>query len=168
MKLRLALPILGLLSVTLLPPVVPRWGSEVHRLINHAATTHLPPDFQLFAQWADDLEELSTAADERKCCVTGESIKHYIDIDDYPEFFSGQLPHSYTEMVATYGESRVERNGTAPWAIEASYLDLVQRFATADWEGAVAAAADIGHYVGDLHSPLHLTVNMKVTFVLKT
>jgi len=159
MKLRLALPILGLLSVTLLPPVVPRWGFEVHRLINRAATTHLPPDFQHFAQWADDLEQLSTAADERKCCVTGESIKHYIDIDDYPEFFTGQLPHTYTEMVTTYGESRVDRNGTAPWAIEASYLDLVQGFATADWEGAVAAAADLGHYVGDLHSPLHLTVN---------
>ena len=158
MKLRSAFPILCLLSVALLPPVVPRWGFEAHRLINRAATMHLPPDFQHFAQWADDLEQLATAADTRTNAAD-ERIKHYIDIDDYTEFFTGQLPHTYTEMVATYGQSRVDVNGTVPWAIEASYLDLVQRFATADWEGAVATAADLGHYVGDLHSPLHLTVN---------
>ncbi len=159
MKIRPALPILGFLCLAFLSSGAPRWGGEAHRLINRAATTHLPPDFERFAQWADDLEQLSTAADERRCCDPGEAIKHYMDIDDYPEFFSGQLPHRYADMVATYGQSRVDRNGTVPWAIEERYLDLVQRFASGDWEGAVATAADLGHYVGDLHSPLHLTLN---------
>ena len=159
MKIRPVLPVLGLLCLAFLPSDAPRWGGEAHRLINRAATTHLPPDFQRFAQWADDLARLSTAADERKSSDSGERIKHYMDIDDYPEFFSGQLPHSYADMVVTYGQSRVDGNGTVPWAIEARYLDLVQRFASGDWEGAVATAADIGHYVADLHSPLHLTLN---------
>lgn len=135
------------------------WGFDVHRLINRSATTHLPPSFQAFAQWVDDLEQLATAADERKCCVAGESIKHYIDIDDYPEFFSGTLPHTYAAMVAMYGQSRVDGNGTVPWAIESNYALLVQHFQAGAWTNAVAIAADIGHYAGDQHSPLHLTVN---------
>jgi hypothetical protein len=153
------LPFLCLFCFAFLPPDTARWGFDAHRLINRSATIHLPAEFQAFAQWADDLETLSTAADQRKGSDAGESIKHYIDIDDYPEFFTGQLPHSYTEIVAMYGLSRVEGNGTAPWAIEASYDDLVQYFENTDWDGAVAAAADIGHYIGDLHSPLHLTLN---------
>ncbi|MFT5516773.1 MAG: hypothetical protein ACI80V_002911 [Rhodothermales bacterium] len=153
------LVLIGLLCTAFVPRDSPRWGFDAHRLINRTATTHLPADFQHFAQWADDLERLSIAADERKCCDPEESIKHYIDIDDYPEFFSGQLPRTYADMVTEYGQARVDGNGTVPWAIEAAYQDLVQHFASADWENAVAAAADLGHYVGDLHSPLHLTLN---------
>jgi hypothetical protein len=135
------------------------WGSSVHRLINRAATTELPSSFSGFAQWADDLETLSTAADERKSSTPGESIKHYIDIDDYPEFLTGTLPHDYATMVATYGQSRVDNNGTVPWAITASYQDLVADFQAQDWTSAVADAADLGHYVADSHQPLHVTQN---------
>jgi len=145
--------------VALLPSNVLGYGFAVHRLINRAATTHLPSSFAGFAQWVDDLENLSTAADERKCCVSGESIKHYIDIDDYPEFLTGTLPHTYASMVATYGQSRVDGNGTVPWAIESSYQDLVGFFASQDWTSAVATAADLGHYVADSHNPMHLTLN---------
>ncbi|MFT5517306.1 MAG: hypothetical protein ACI80V_003449 [Rhodothermales bacterium] len=141
------------------PPASPRWGFDAHRLINRTATAHLPAYFWHFAQWADDLERLSIAADERKCCDPEESIKHYIDIDDYPEFFSGQLPRTYADMVTEYGQSRVDGNGTVPWAIEAAYQDLVRHFASGDWENAVTAAADLGHCVEDLRSPLHLTLN---------
>ena len=147
------------LVALLLPTVVHGYGFSVHRLVNRAATTHLPSSFAGFAQWVDDLEALSTAADERKCCVSGESIKHYIDIDDYPEFFTGTLPHTLAAMVSQYGQSRVDGNGTVPWAIEASYNDLVGHFSNQDWTSAVASAADIGHYVADSHNPMHLTLN---------
>jgi FlgD Ig-like domain len=147
-------------AITLMLPNPARaYGFSVHRLVNRSATTHLPAGFQGFAQWATELEDLATAADERKSSVPGESIKHYIDIDDYPEFFAGTLPQSYTAMVSQYGQSRVDGNGTVPWAIESSYQDLLVAFLNEDWTAAVAAAADLGHYVADTHSPLHLTVN---------
>ena len=155
--LKKLLPILCLACVAVSPAA--RWGYDAHRLLNRAATTHLPADFELFAQWTDRLEELSTAADERRGSDPDERIKHYIDIDDYPEFFTGQLPHSYQDMVALYGRTRVDANGTAPWAIEAAYNNLVTHFQAGDWDQAVAAAADVGHYVGDLHNPMHLTLN---------
>lgn len=135
------------------------WGWDVHRLVNRAATTHLPPDFQGFAQWADSLERFSTAADERKCCVPGERIKHFIDIDDYEAFFDGTLPHAYDAMVARYGQARVDGNGTVPWAIEAALGDLQRAFEARDWPRVVLVASDIGHYVADSHQPLHLTLN---------
>ena len=103
--------------------------------------------------------ELSVEADRRKSCDPAERNKHFIDIDDYPRFFDGSLPHSYDAMVATYGVSRVQRNGIVPWAIEANMAQLVAHFRAGNWSDAVKVAADIGHYAGDLHSPLHLTVN---------
>ncbi|HKI83935.1 MAG TPA: S1/P1 nuclease [Candidatus Krumholzibacteria bacterium] len=151
--------VVTLVALLALPTVAYGWGSSVHRLINRAATEELPSSFQGFAQWADDLENLSTAADERKSYTSGESIKHYIDIDDYPEFFSGTLPHDYATMVATYGQSRVDNNGTVPWAILASYQALVADFQAEDWTSAVADAADLGHYIADSHQPLHVTKN---------
>jgi len=135
------------------------WGYSVHRLINRNAIANLPADFQLFGQWATDLEALATAADERKCCVAGENIRHYIDIDDYSEFHAGTFPHGYPDAVSRYGVSRLESNGIGPWALETSYGQMVAAFADGNWTAAVAAAGDIGHYAGDLHQPLHLTTN---------
>lgn len=135
------------------------WGSSAHRLINRNAVSCLPQEFQAFAQWAGDLEELSTDADQRKPYTPGESIKHYIDIDDYPEFFAGTFPHAYQDAVNKYGLSRLQSNGTGPWALEESFKQLIDDFIAGAWSDAVAAAADIGHYAGDLHQPLHLTTN---------
>jgi hypothetical protein len=146
-------------AVMTLPAPVHAWGFTVHRLINRNAVANLPAEFAGFGQWMTDLERLAVAADERKCCVPGEDIRHYIDIDDYAEFHAGTFPRTYAAALARYGQSRLEGNGIGPWALEESYGQLVDRFTVGDWTGAVAAAADIGHYAGDLHQPLHLTIN---------
>jgi len=147
--------VLGLL----VPASAPGWGGDVHRLLNRAACQSLPSSFRPFTQWESDLVELSTDADRRKRNDQDESMRHYIDIDSYSAFFRGTLPHDWDQMIAAYGTYQVEDNGILPWAIDASLETLTERFAVGDWVGAVAAAADIGHYVGDLHNPLHLTVN---------
>lgn len=141
------------------PPAAQPWGFTMHRVINRNAIANLPADFQDFGQWSAELEALSTAADERKCCEAGENIRHYIDIDDYPEFFSGTFPRKYDKALSQYGRARLEGNGIGPWALEESYRKLVAEFIAGDWAAAVADAGDIGHYAGDLHQPLHLTTN---------
>jgi hypothetical protein len=145
--------------LVLRPAPAGAWGGDVHRLINRSAVTCLPVDFAGFAQWAGDLEQLSTDADDRKDYVPTEAMRHYIDIDDYPEFFTHTLPHDYDAMVARYGAARVTDNGILPWAIDETYQNLVAAFEARDWTKAVKLAADIGHYVGDLHQPLHDTKN---------
>lgn len=158
LALRLAAAALAL-GLAAPPAPAHAWGSAVHRLINRHAVDNLPPAFQGFAQWADDLERLATAADERKDSTPGEGIKHYIDIDEYPDFLAGTFPHAYEAAVARYGLNRLESNGIGPWALQASYRQLVADFRAKDWTHAVATAGDIGHYAGDLHQPLHITRN---------
>lgn len=155
---RLAVVALAL-SLAIRPAPAHAWGSAVHRLINRNAVSNLPPAFAGFAQWADQLETLATAADERKPDTPGEAMKHYIDIDDYPEFLAGTFPHAYTAAVARYGLNRLESNGIGPWALLDSYDQLVLDFKAKDWAHAVITAGDIGHYAGDLHQPLHITRN---------
>lgn len=135
------------------------WSAAVHAAVHAAATQSLPPEFAAFGQWRADLERLAADADARRCCDPAEAMRHYIDIDAYDEFFAGTLPQSWDAMLARFGRQRVEANGIVPWAIEATRLHLVERFRAGDWPGAVAAAADLGHYVADAHQPLHLTVN---------
>jgi hypothetical protein len=154
-----ALAALGLAVTALLPGTAGAWGYAVHRLINRNAVSNLPPAFAGFAQYGASLEALATAADERKDSTPGEGIRHYINIDEFPEFAAGTFPHDYAAAVARYGLSRLEDAGVGPWALENSYNLLVDAFIARDWTAAVAHAADIGHYAGDLHQPLHLTAN---------
>jgi len=42
---------------------------------------------------------------------------------------------------------------------DSTYHVLVQQFKSKEWTKAVLTAADLGHYVGDGHMPLHLTLN---------
>ncbi|MFQ5600980.1 MAG: FlgD immunoglobulin-like domain containing protein [Candidatus Krumholzibacteriia bacterium] len=148
-----------LLAGLLAPQVAAGWGWHVHQLINRAATRHLPDEFRAFAQWADSLERLSVAADVRAGSDPDEAIRHYIDIDDYDEFLAGTLPHTYAGMVSRFGRERVDSNGILPWAIDETRSELVRHMRDGDWSRAVAAAADLGHYVADCHQPLHLTRN---------
>jgi hypothetical protein len=150
---------LALALIVLAPQDARGWGFLVHRLVNRAAVSHLPVGFDAFGQWADSLEALAVEADRRRCCDPEEEFRHYIDIDDYEEFFTGTLPHTYAEMVARFGRDRVHGNGLAPWAIETALARLTEHFRERDWARAVAVAADIGHYVADTHQPLHLTSN---------
>lgn len=135
------------------------WGGAIHRVINRNAMSNLPPDFQGFAQWSDQIEVLATAADDRKDSTPGEDIKHYINIDAFAEFKAGTFPHSYDQAVAKYGLTRIQNEGTGPWALESAYHDLVTAFRAQDWPTVVTVAADMGHYTGDLHQPLHITEN---------
>jgi hypothetical protein len=135
------------------------WGGDVHRLVNRSAVMHLPPECTLFIERVGTLEQRASDADRRKRNDPNEGPRHYIDIDDYPEFFSGTLPHELEAMLARYGARRVQGNGVLPWAIDNSFEALVELLEVEDWNGAIAVAADIGHYVADLHNPLHLTVN---------
>jgi len=150
---------LALAAALLQPAPGYGWGWHVHSLVNRTAAASLPVEFAAFAQWTDSLASLASAADARRCCDDNEAPRHYIDIDDYEEFFAGTLPHTYDAMVARFGRERVIGNGIVPWAIETALAQLTEHLRSRDWPRAVAVAADIGHYVADSHQPLHLTTN---------
>ena len=155
-RLWTTLALLPVLSIFLWITALP-WGYVGHRFINTKATYHLPGEMVLFIQDSAFFGQHASDADDRKSSDPTEAMKHYIDIDDYPQYVN--LPHAYDSVVALYGRSRVDNNGILPWATEWCYDSLVAQLSSGDWAGAVLRASDLGHYVGDGYQPLHVAVN---------
>lgn len=137
------------------------WGSTGHKIINKNAVKHLPVSMQKFIDQQSFLEQHSTDPDTRRnssdTAMFSEQYRHYLDVDDYPNF--KQLDRNFSTLVNTYGWKRVKENGTNPWALVQWMDSLTAQLKRGDWNASYQTAADIGHYVGDPHQPLHATVN---------
>ena len=136
------------------------WGWEGHYWINHNSIESFPTSMNQYTVWADSLANHGSDADYRKSTDPNESMRHFIDIDNYIEFVStGKIPSTFDSVVAKHGLSFVQKNGTLPWASKIMYDSLVLAFKQHDWREAIQHASDLGHYVGDGHMPLHITKN---------
>lgn len=132
-----------------------RWGWQSHRFINDAAVDYLPPEMSFFETHRDYLSDHATDPDTDDL----PGYYHYIDIDYYPEFFSGTLPHSWEGIIALYGQETVQDMGVIPWVIDWWLADLTSLMQSGDWDFVWQVAAELGHYVADAHQALHLTLN---------
>ena len=135
------------------------WGGPTHKFINMQAMKHLPASCPFFANNAQWISDHAADADNRKSSDPTESPKHFIDIEDYPEFATGTLSHNYDTLVAKHGLTTVTKIGVVPWAIIWSLDSLTDCLRRGDSVRALQFAADLGHYVGDAHQPLHATTN---------
>jgi hypothetical protein len=64
------------------------WGNVAHRIMNRNATLSFPAEIDFLLCWADGLADHASDADIRKGSDPSEANKHYIDIDNFPEFIS--------------------------------------------------------------------------------
>ena len=135
------------------------WGGATHHYIAQNYSQHLPPEIDGLRAYDSVVDAHVTDADTRKPTTPGESYRHYIDIDAYPEFFSGTLTHDRAALEAEYGASTVLNNGVIPWAIGEVVTTLTQQFQAQQWSAAAVTIADLCHYVGDCNQPLHCTKN---------
>ncbi len=139
------------------------WGSTGHRIINSNVVLHLPPSMQMFIQHAAFLSQHASDADNRKGgdgqkpYILKEGPRHFIDIDSYPEFASKSVPEDFSTVIAKYDSSNVFSIGTNPWAIVWTLDSLTTQLQRGDTQRVWQSAADLGHYVGDAHQPLHNT-----------
>lgn len=153
------LPTLVLAVLFAAPPVF-AWGGRTHEIINRRAAEALTgPAGDAFRPLAVSLGRHASDADERKRSDPDEPRRHYFDADafDAPPF--DNIPRTFEGMERKYGPTEAKSFGTAPWAIEECYRMLVLSLQRGDWASAGAWAADLGHYVGDTHQPLHCTLN---------
>jgi hypothetical protein len=136
------------------------WGGTGHKIINRNITVCFPSSMNFPAYWSDTLLAHCSDADNRKSKDPTESPKHFIDIDNYPEFMTnGYISQSYDTNVQKHGSSYVIQQGTLPWAIQWTEDSLRVAFLQRNWHKAMLLSADLGHYVGDGHQPLHITEN---------
>jgi hypothetical protein len=136
------------------------WGWVGHKIINFNTILSALPEMEFFEYWADSLEAHASDADYRKSIDPDEGPRHYIDIDNYPEFLAtGMINQNFDSLVAIHGYNFVIDQGVLPWAILGRLDSLQTAFENGEWRNAMLHASDVGHYIGDMHMPLHLTRN---------
>jgi len=143
------------------------WGFYAHKEINRLATFTLPaPLFGFYKSNIRYVTEHAVDADKRRYLVKEEACRHYLDGDHYESQLPfDTLPHYWKSAVALYTEDSLQANGIVPWHVYFTYQKLIWAFAdTAKTKmektlRILKISSDLGHYVGDLHVPLHTTSN---------
>ncbi|KIC89734.1 zinc dependent phospholipase C family protein [Flavihumibacter sp. ZG627] len=151
-----------LLLVALLLPVKELycWGFFGHKRINEYAIYLLPPEMLvLFKPRLEYLREHAVDADKRRYILKAEAPRHYIDLDKYGEWPFNELPRKWEEAVAKYSEDSLQAHGILPWRILQLTSSLTKAFRNAETNNILRIAADLGHYIGDAHVPLHTSSN---------
>jgi hypothetical protein len=69
------------------------------------------------------------------------------------------MPRKWEEAIIKYSEDTLQAYGIVPWHIEVMFARLVRAFQRGDVDRILSNSADIGHYIGDAHVPLHTTKN---------
>lgn len=157
-RVRFAL-LMSAIAVVTLPASGWTWGFGTHHYIAQNYSQHLPAAMDGLQAYDAQVDLHVTDPDSRKSATPGENVRHYIDIDYYPEFFAGTLPHDRTQLEALYTPQIVYNTGVLPWAVGEVVATLTQQFQNGQWSLVATTIADLCHYVGDAHQPLHCTKN---------
>ncbi len=141
-------------------PALVSWGIFGHEHINHAAVLALPPPLQsFFYNHIDFITQESTVPDLRKYTLNDktERPRHYINLENFGPVDS--LPKTLDELKKKYDEQFLMQNGILPWYLETMMEKLTRAFKEKRKTEILFLAADLGHYIGDAHMPLHTTAN---------
>jgi hypothetical protein len=151
---------LFLLAVIASAPFLIFWGTFGHEHINRAAVLALPKPLQIFFfNHVDFITQESTVPDLRKYTLNdkAENPRHYIDIENFGN--PDSLPVTLADAKKKYDEKFLQQNGILPWYIEEMMDKLTKAFKEKRKTEILFLAADLGHYIGDAHMPLHTAVN---------
>jgi hypothetical protein len=149
-----------LLLVIGIAPVLLAWGIFGHEHINRAAVMALPEPVQgFFYNHIDFITEESTVPDLRKYTLhdKAENPRHYIDLENFGGMDS--LPLTMADAKKKYDDKFLQQNGILPWYIQDQMEQLTKAFKEKRKTEILFLAGDIGHYIGDMHMPLHTSVN---------
>ena len=120
----------------------------------------LPPEMLgFFKENIEFITDHAVDPDMRRYAVEGEAQRHYIDIDHYGEHAFDSVPRKWDDAVVKYTEDTLQAYGIVPWHIYFMKYRLQKAFESKNIDLILKNAAEIGHYVGDAHVPLHTTEN---------
>jgi len=88
-----------------------------------------------------------------------EASRHYIDLEWYNFASKANVPEKMADAVAKYGKDSVQKYGVLPWNIEDMMDKLTDAMKNKRKTEILFLAADLGHYIGDAHMPLHTSLN---------
>ena len=133
------------------------WGFYAHKLINFQAVFLLPPEMIVFFKsHIHYLRDHAVDPDRRRYIVPGEGPKHFIDLDHYPP---DSLPRNWKAAADKYSADTLNAHGIVPWWLQVMQQRLTNAFSEKKIDAILKLSADIGHYIGDAHVPLHACSN---------
>lgn len=136
------------------------WGFWAHQRINRMAVFTLPPEMiPLYKKNIEYITEHAVDPDRRRGSVEGEDAYHYIDLDHYGKYPVNEMPRYWDDAVKKYTEDSLKSYGIVPFHIPIMLERLTKAFKNKDLDRIMKLSADIGHYIGDAHVPLHTTEN---------
>ena len=136
------------------------WGFYAHGKINYYAVFLLPPEMMLlYKPNISFLEEHATDPDKRRYAVLEEAPRHYIDMDRYGKYPFDGLPRKWKDAVEKFSEDSLKAHGIVPWHVQVMLNRLTAAFVKKDFVAIMKNSAEIGHYIGDAHVPLHTSSN---------
>jgi hypothetical protein len=136
------------------------WGFFAHQRINKLAVFTLPP--QMIGFYKKNLTyiiEASVNPDKRRYSVSDEAPRHYIDLDHYGDSSLHNMPRYWNKALEKYSEDTLKAYGIVPWHVNTMYYRLKDAFLLKDPDRILKISAELGHYIGDAHVPLHTTEN---------
>lgn len=105
------------------------------------------------------ITEASVNPDRRRFSSAEEAPRHYIDLDHYGDSALAVMPRFWGDAVKKYTEDTLKAYGIVPWHINKMFYALRDAFYIRDPDRILRLSAEIGHYIGDAHVPLHTTEN---------
>ncbi len=133
------------------------WGRVGHILVSQVALKDLPPGVAVWFQGQEaTFQEHSSDPDHWKN-DRKEGPRHFIDSELYggPE----AVPYEVQGALTQVGAAAFAKGGQVPWIIQDRLRDLIDAFKKGDRAQVVFLATVLGHYIADLHVPLHTSNN---------
>ncbi len=136
------------------------WGFYAHKVINRQAVFLLPPTMMAFYKPnIDFITEHAVDPDKRRYIVAAEGPRHFIDLNMYGEYPFASLPRKWKDAVEKFGEDSLHKHGIVPWWINIMQQRLTTAFSQKNYAAILKLSAEIAHYIGDAHVPLHTHSN---------
>lgn len=122
----------------------------------------LPPEMRSFYyNHIDFITEGAVVPDLRRGLLgdKAEAPRHYIDIEDFGKMPISDLPRTMKQAYAKYDTAFLQKTGILPWYIQLLTEKLTTAFKRKNRSEIIFLSAELGHYVGDAHMPLHTASN---------
>lgn len=145
------------------------WGFFAHHRIHRLAVFTLPKGMAGFYRAnIDVITERAISADKKRYVDSTEAPHHFLDADHYGRQPFKVIPQHWIDAAAKYSSDTLNKYGTLPWAITSNYYWLVRAMKKHDTSAILTLSANLGHYVSDAYTPLHLTENYDGQFTNQT
>ena len=136
------------------------WSRDGHKRINYTASKQLSGSLGKFLRKnSSALKYYGAVPDFLKGMDESEGHHHFIDSDFYDEYPFNNIPKDYNFFLKKYGKETVGKMGDAPWEIDRVSSRVIFLLKNNRFDEAIYYMGVLGHYIADIHQPLHVILN---------